>query len=156
MRQRRALVVMVCCAIGALLGMSSAVISDVIMTRCSSGTALTAGTGCEERLGASGMTDGTTPKVPITSTATRHVPGPGEPPRRGPNPATDRAMVLLIGWAMLVTVGSGLFMRTRPRREPEPPNPTDTPSRTHIPVPTQRAYRRVGPRQLTSPLLDQR
>jgi hypothetical protein len=32
------------------------------------------------------------------------------------NPVTDRAMALVIGWAMLALVGGGLFVGRRPRR----------------------------------------
>ena len=49
------------------------------------------------------------PHVGFVATATRHV-GPGEPPLAGdPDPVTDRAMVLVIGWTMLVLLGGGLL-----------------------------------------------
>lgn len=83
-----------------------------------------AGAGCEERLGAAVAPDAALPAGPPrrvpASTATRHIPAPGERvDHRGMNPATDRAMALLIGWGTLVLICGGLCCgRRRPEAEP--------------------------------------
>lgn len=131
----RALVVVIACAIGAVLGMGTFALAQVA-SGCG-GPALTgalvrtaaldragsmhrAGAGCEEWLGAAAAPDAAGPggsarRVPA-STATRHLSAPGERiGHRGPNPATDRAMALLIGWGMLVLICGGLCCgRRRP------------------------------------------
>ncbi|MBO0872787.1 MAG: hypothetical protein J2P19_05295 [Pseudonocardia sp.] len=132
----RALVIVMACAVGAVLGMGTFALAQVA-SGCggSSGSGLMgaivrtaapvgshrAGAGCEERLGAAVAPDaavpgGTARRLPA-STATRHVSAPGERiGRRGANPATDRAMALLIGWGTLVLIFGGLLCGRR-RRE---------------------------------------
>lgn len=48
--------------------------------------------------------------VPRTSTATRHVRSPGQAAETGElHPATDRVMILLVGWVLLASLGGGLL-----------------------------------------------
>ncbi len=55
--------------------------------------------------------------VPRTSIATRHIPDRTDAAEAGSlHPATDRAMALLIGWALLALLGGGLFAGRLPRR----------------------------------------
>ncbi|HEY2205001.1 MAG TPA: hypothetical protein VGH99_11080, partial [Pseudonocardia sp.] len=70
----------------------------------------------------------------FTATATRHIPPGGRHPAPGqPDPDADRAMVLLVGWTMLVLVGGGLCAgrprsRTAGRAVPgTPPRPVTVP-----------------------------
>ncbi|WP_156994170.1 hypothetical protein [Pseudonocardia acaciae] len=118
----RALVVVIACAVGAVLGLGAFALAQAASACAgSSGSGLAAG--CEERLGAAvapGVVGDASVRGVPASTATRHVPEVGEPgARRGPSPATDRAMALLVGWGVLVLIGGG-FCCGRRRREPEP------------------------------------
>ena len=140
MPRLRVLFLLLACAVGVVLGMGTFALTEVAATRCGLGGIIsgslgsdTSGARCEERpnpaVSAPAMTTGpaitaepaistdgaaSRPKVPLPSTATRHVPGPGEPPRTGPDPATDRAMALVVGWAVLALVGGGLLAGRRP------------------------------------------
>jgi hypothetical protein len=59
----------------------------------------------------------------ITATAVMHVPTPGQPASDGQmEPLTDKAMVLLIGWVMLVLLGGGICAGS-----------TQTPNRRRVP-----------------------
>jgi hypothetical protein len=141
-RRVRALVIVIACAVGAVLGLGTFALAHVA-SGCggSSGPGLMGAStrtaaperagphrwaaGCEERLGAAVAPDAAVPggsarRVPA-STATRHIPAPGERVgRRGVNPATDRAMALLIGWGTLVLICGGLCCgRRRPGTETE-------------------------------------
>jgi hypothetical protein len=53
---------------------------------------------------------------PIIATAVRHVPSMGElGPVGGPDPIANKAMVLLVGWVMLVLLGGGVLAGRRTR-----------------------------------------
>jgi len=132
----RGLVVALACAVGAVLGLSSATLADATLAACG-GTAaersahpgpavrpvdhaeapgqrhLLIGAVCDRR-------DEVAPEgpgAPFVATATRHLPSSARAlPPGVANPVTDRAMALLVGWAMLALVGGGLFAGRRPRR----------------------------------------
>jgi len=147
----RGLVVAMACAIGAVLGLSSATLADATLAACGgmaaerssqaerssldgrSGQVRTGvytvdhtrlpsvghqlmGVVCDQRVAAAPERPGT----PFVATATRHQPASSrELPPGVENPVTDRAMALLVGWAMLALVGGGLFASRRSRRRVE-------------------------------------
>jgi hypothetical protein len=144
-RRVRALVIVIACVVGAVLGLGTFALAQVA-SGCggSSGPGLIGASsraetettprpalfqprhvGCEERLGAAVAPDAAVPggsaRTVPASTATRHIPAPGEQVgRRGVNLATDRAMALLIGWGTLVLICGGLCCgRRRPGAEAE-------------------------------------
>ncbi|HTF54625.1 MAG TPA: hypothetical protein VK735_44895 [Pseudonocardia sp.] len=132
----RGLVVALACAVGAVLGLSSATLADATLAACGGmaagrsgqagpavrpvdhadspgGRHLLIGAVCDQRDEAAPRRPG----APFVATATRHVPSSTRAlPPGVENPVTDRAMALLIGWAMLALVGGGLFAGRRPRR----------------------------------------
>jgi hypothetical protein len=64
------------------------------------------------------------PAAARTSIATRHIPSPSESALTGAvHPATDQAMAMLIGLALLVLVGGGLVCRPAQRTGPAGRNP---------------------------------
>jgi hypothetical protein len=132
----RGLVVALACAVGAVLGLSSATLADATLAACG-GTAaersahpgpavrpvdhadspggryLFIAAVCDQRNEAAPERPG----APFVATATRHLPSSTRAlPAGVENPVTDRAMALLIGWAMLALVGGGLFAGRRARR----------------------------------------
>jgi hypothetical protein len=139
----RGLVVACACAVGAVLGLSSANLADATLAVCGGVAAeRTAQSGQASSIvspGAFTVEQGTLPAIknrllgvacdqheerasvppgkPFVATATRHLPLSGRAlPPGVENPVTDRAMALVIGWAMLALVGGGLFVGRRPRR----------------------------------------
>ena len=132
----RGLVVALACAVGAVLGLSSATLADATLAACGgtaaqrsgqagpavrpvdhadspAGRHLLIGAVCDQRDEAAPGRPG----APFVATATRHLPSSTRAlPPGVENPVTDRAMALLIGWAMLALVGGGLFAGRRSRR----------------------------------------
>jgi hypothetical protein len=142
----RGLVVAFACAVGAVLGLGSANLADATLAACG-GVAAERTYQPDQvssivRPGAFTVEHGTLPTIghrllgvacdqheerasvppgkPFVATATRHLPLSGRAlPPGVENPVTDRAMALVIGWAMLALVGGGLFVGRRPRRVAE-------------------------------------
>jgi hypothetical protein len=125
----RALVIMFACVVGALLGLSTFGMTEVA-SQCGGFAEPGAGEPesgswptefCEERLGSAAVAPGApgaSATALLPSTATRHVPTGAEPGgRRGPNPVTDRAMAMLIGWMLLALIGGGFCAGRRSRRQ---------------------------------------
>lgn len=143
----RGLVVALACAVGAVLGLSSANLADATLAACGDVAAdRTPQPGPASSIVQSGavtVEQGTLPALkqrllgvacdqhderasvppgkPFVATATRHLPiSERALPPGVENPVTDRAMALVIGWAMLALVGGGLFVGRRPRRVVKP------------------------------------
>jgi hypothetical protein len=146
----RGLVVAFACAVGAVLGLGSANLADATLAACgglSAQRTVSAGQLRESdqvvRSGVATDESDATPAIghrlmgvvcdqreapasvppgkPFVATATRHLPAsPRALPPGVENPVTDRAMALVIGWAMLALIGGGLFVGRRPRRVADP------------------------------------
>ncbi|HEX4359291.1 MAG TPA: hypothetical protein VH141_17300 [Pseudonocardia sp.] len=146
----RGLVVAFACAVGAVLGLGSANLADATLAACGGLSAQrTVASGQlreSDQVVRSGVTtdeSDATPAIghrlmgvvcdqreepasvppgkPFVATATRHLPAsPRALPPGVENPVTDRAMALVIGWAMLALIGGGLFVGRRPRRVADP------------------------------------
>ena len=146
----RGLVVAFACAVGAVLGLGSANLADATLAACGGLAAERTISSDQlresdqvVRSGAATDESGTSPAIghrlmgvvcdqrdepaslppgkPFVATATRHLPASARAlPPGVENPVTDRAMALVIGWAMLALIGGGLFVGRRPRRAADP------------------------------------
>ena len=129
MPRLRVLLCTVACVFGAVLGTAGASYADFVPD-CGAGPTAPAlpaggtgqrgvtGSACAQWLGPTATaTTPTEPGAPLVATAVRHVPRPGEPASPGGlDPAADKAMVLLIGWAMLTLLGGSVIAGMRLRR----------------------------------------
>lgn len=109
----RGVVVASACAVGAVLGLNGVSLADATLTACGGGAGSAAqGVVCEQATAAAPSR----PAMPFVATATRHTPiSTRALPPGVEDPATDRAMALLVGWGLVVLVGGGLFAGRRPR-----------------------------------------
>jgi hypothetical protein len=126
----RALFFTLACVLGATLGTAGAsyagALAECVSDPVQSVRPLPAGgvtlvePACQARLGATASTP-VEPGSPVIATAVRHVPRPGEPASLGgPDPATDKAMALVIGWMVLVLLAGGVCAGRRvPARVPD-------------------------------------
>jgi hypothetical protein len=113
----RVLLCTVACIFGAVLGTAGASYTDSAPD-CGAHPTAQAPPACAQRLGATATATEPgapgAPGAPLVATAVRHVPRPGEPASPGAlDPAADKAMVLLIGWAMLALLGGSVIAALR-------------------------------------------
>lgn len=109
----RGVVVASACAVGAVLGLNSFSLADATLVACGGGPGGVSQTAMCEQATASSAAK---PVTPFVATATRHDPASTRAlPAGVEDPATDRAMTLLVGWVVVVMVGGGLFAGRRPR-----------------------------------------
>jgi len=64
------------------------------------------------------------PPAEFVATATRHIDAGQRPPLSAGDPVTDRAMVLVVGWTMLVLLGGGLLAGGSPGEQRAPHAPS--------------------------------